>query len=675
MGHLVARNRAGRGTVNDTAECLTVLQRTALLLGHAALADKLADGILLRRTPPAELAASLRGCVARLFAEAAELLLVAPASMPDEATRQAAARGLEDERNGLAQFGSTLARMAALVLNAIAVPETQGWATLSIEVPAVTLLRDVAGTLTKLLEAGLTLSVDESDPDAALTPGFGLALALRKKLLRASNLTERQAREAVHRLKWPSGKDGKTLVTQYFGGTALEALLLTPVTLAVTDAHLLEHMLLIGAPGHGKTQTLEHMIARHLERPHADRCGLVVIDSHGDLLKRVMRHRACAERLIYVDPTDIDCAPALNMFDLGAGGQTNDARAREQNLNATLALYEYIVGGLLGAELSAKMCVPMKFLIALMLEVPDASLQDLRAALGNLDPYRDAIARLPQTAQRFFAEEFEERTFSDTRKQIGWRIDGLLVNRSFERIFATRKSKLDLYTALNDGKIILINTSKEFLQKDGSAVFGRTMIAMVLKAALDRARLPEHARRTSFLIIDEASEYFDSSVNDLLKDVRKFGLGVTIANQSMKQMSVELADFVMGMTAVKLVGGLSDRGADMLASNMRTHADFIHAQTKTAGGTRFAAFVRNLTPEAVSLAVPFGTLDRAPKLSDAELAALLERNRRALTSSPEEMPSRDTPRLDRARPETPRRDVPERNDSGDRRFDSPWGSY
>jgi DNA helicase HerA-like ATPase len=202
-------------------------------------------------------------------------------------------------------------------------------------------------------------------------------------------------------------------------------------------------------------------------------------------------------------------------------------------------------------------------------------------------------------------------------------------------------------------------------------VFGRYCIALVRQAALAREGLPERERRLAFLIIDEASEYFDESIEELLKQARKYGVSVLLANQTLKDMPSTLLDSVMTNTTLKLAGGVSDKSVDMLASDMRTRAEFIHAQTKSGSGTRFAAFVKNVTPTAVSLSVPFGVLDRAPQMSARELAAVLERNRMALSTPAEEPREQNKPERVRA-PEEPNRRKPQR-DPDDK--DSSWGSY
>jgi hypothetical protein len=49
---------------------------------------------------------------------------------------------------------------------------------------------------------------------------------------------------------------------------------------------------------------------------------------------------------------------------------------------------------------------------------------------------------------------------------------------------------------------------------------------------------------------------------------------------------------------------------------------------KRGAYTEFACFIRNLTPHPIPLSVPFGQMEARPRMSEAELAGLLEANRR-----------------------------------------------
>jgi hypothetical protein len=73
---------------------------------------------------------------------------------------------------------------------------------------------------------------------------------------------------------------------------------------------------------------------------------------------------------------------------------------------------------------------------------------------------------------------------------------------------------------------------------------------------------------------------------------------------------------------------------------MRTNADFLTGQrkdnSKVPQWSEFACYIRNHTPSAVSLRVPFFSLENSAKIGDVELDALKARNRILYASSPDE---------------------------------------
>ena len=57
---------------------------------------------------------------------------------------------------------------------------------------------------------------------------------------------------------------------------------------------------------------------------------------------------------------------------------------------------------------------------------------------------------------------------------------------AFDRMFSSTINKLDMFDAMQTGKIVLVNTSKALLKSDASALFGRYMIALAIRAAFER---------------------------------------------------------------------------------------------------------------------------------------------------------------------------------------------
>jgi hypothetical protein len=104
-------------------------------------------------------------------------------------------------------------------------------------------------------------------------------------------------------------------------------------------------MLVVAGTGHGKTQTLQHLLMHDLTRKPAEVPSLVIIDSQGDMLSKLAHlellhpdHGALSDRLIIIDPTDIEHPPALGLFDVKLHRvQGYDARYREQIMNGVAA--------------------------------------------------------------------------------------------------------------------------------------------------------------------------------------------------------------------------------------------------------------------------------------------------------------------------------------------------
>jgi hypothetical protein len=76
-------------------------------------------------------------------------------------------------------------------------------------------------------------------------------------------------------------------------------------------------------------------------------------------------------------------------------------------------------------------------------------------------------------------------------------------------------------------------------------------------------------------------------------------------------------------TSIKFAGGVSDRDAHALARNMRTKPEFLEGQSKGS----FAASVRNVTPRAVSLRIPFLQLEDQERMTPEEAATVRDRMR------------------------------------------------
>jgi hypothetical protein len=171
-----------------------------------------------------------------------------------------------------------------------------------------------------------------------------------------------------------------------------------------------------------------------------------------------------------------------------------------------------------------------------------------------------------------------------------------------------------------------VNTAKTFLG-DASPIFGRYFIASTLGAAFERMTIPTPYPLT-LLYIDEAREYMsgDQMIEDLFTQARKFNLATTVAYQSISQLG-KLKQTMLTNTSTKMVAGIEPNEADDMAASMRTSKNFLLSLRKHEKSSEFGCFIKNYTPSAVRLTIPFGVIEDAPQMSAEEHQALRQRNR------------------------------------------------
>jgi|tagenome__1003787_1003787.scaffolds.fasta_scaffold20978589_4 hypothetical protein len=346
------------------------------------------------------------------------------------------------------------------------------------------------------------------------------------------------------------------------------------------------------------------------------------------------KRETLADRLILIDPNDVENPPCLNLFDFGLDRIKDYSPVdREKFVNSAIALYEYMFGALLGAELSHRQGVIFRYLARLLMVVPNPTIYTLMDFMEEPERVREYLPKLDVQTQRFFVTQFFSHKFDDTRQQILTRLWGVLSNNVLARMFSHTHNKLNLFEAMNRGSLILINTAKDLLKQEGCEIFGRFMITCISQATQERAALPEGKRLPTFIYIDEAADYFDDSLEELLNTTRKYMVGLIIATQNLGQFSQKLLASVLSSTSIKFVGGVSRHDAVALAGEMKTEPEFILFAQKGGGQTQFVAYVRNAVQEALGFVVPLGELERSPKIGSEDFQELLRQNREKYTAS------------------------------------------
>lgn len=342
-----------------------------------------------------------------------------------------------------------------------------------------------------------------------------------------------------------------------------------------------EGAFILGPPGSGKTTLIQYLITQDIKDTDA---SVVVMDSQSKLIADLASLRHIQDRVILVEPG----AVALNPFSMKG--------------ELGVDLITFILGALggEGAALTSKQSSFYRPCIRLLLEVPQATFTDFYKLLqpDGLALYAEYIPKLADTVQLFFTNEFNGKGNAETKTELMWRLRPITEDPVYERMFCSPETKLDLFSELDQGKVILIDTDKQGLGAVRSSLFGRMFVAFLYRAAMQRTA-DEHP--PVYVYIDEAHEYLqDEQIADMLDEVRKRRLAITLATQRLDKVKSTNMKSALMSTAVKYIRAGNDSDAHTMAREMRAEPYMLsNLQTRS-----FALFVRDQMKDAIAITVP-----------------------------------------------------------------------
>ena len=443
----------------------------------------------------------------------------------------------------------------------------------------------------------------------------------------------------------PADYDDDALV--FLKHTPFEDIFTTGVPFGLPGHLRFEHLHLVAGSGHGKTQTMQYMIAKDLEAVSSGEASIIVMDSQRQMIDTI-KHLKCFApgqplhgKLIVIDPTDTTFPIALSLF---SSKRNADPTEAERLRNSAISLISFALGGLLAAQMTSFQQTLFGFVIRACMAIPNANITTFVEVLEDVTPFARHLDDLSPLAKKFFQTQYNEPEFKRTRGEVARRAWGILENDTFTRMFSAPHSRLDFFDEMNAGKVILIDTAKNHMH-EASTLFGRFFIAMVLQASQERVNTK---KLPTYFYIDEAHEYFDSNVTTMLEQARKSKVGMVLAHQYLGQLGA-IRESVMANTSIKFAGGVSHDDGTALAKAMNTTSEFIRSQPKLT----FAAHLKG--QGTVALSIPAGHMEDMERMEDSEWVQVRQEIRDRYAYEPKPYAFTQKPEMSEPVYSTPRR--------------------
>ncbi len=325
--------------------------------------------------------------------------------------------------------------------------------------------------------------------------------------------------------------------------------------LPISEESRKRHTYITGGAGSGKSEALKAIMYHYLARHTFP--ALVLIDPHGDVAEQVAHWPELSDgkRLVYIDPALAPgMTPVFNPLDI-----PDDERNPDDIAIVVKQLIEVFPELIDGLEFTAQMRTLIAACLTVLLHVPGSTLADLMDFMDDSKNARwqeIAAEVLGDSLYRdFFRREFPDKTMDITKRGIRMRLyEALQGNPAFFRMIVG-KSTFNLEELLNRRAVVIFRLGRGDIGETTSNLIGKFIMARLKAFAFKQGRIPEADRIPVHVFVDECQNYLSESVEIILKEARKYGVHLTLAQQILGDgMSPDLLKAILGNTAVKITG-------------------------------------------------------------------------------------------------------------------------
>ena len=122
----------------------------------------------------------------------------------------------------------------------------------------------------------------------------------------------------------------------------------------------------------------------------------------------------------------------------------------------------------------------------------------------------------------------------------------LLTDPRLNRILVSPERPIRFRQMMDEGGSLVVNLAKGRLGEDSANILGGMIVSTIALAALSRAETPQASRRPFFLYVDEFQSFTTLAFVSMMAELRKYGVGLTLAHQHLHQLDPDLRHAVLG---------------------------------------------------------------------------------------------------------------------------------
>ena len=294
------------------------------------------------------------------------------------------------------------------------------------------------------------------------------------------------------------------------------------------------HTYILGKTGAGKSNLLITKILQDIKHNR----GACVFDVHGDLIKTVSSNIPHYRKkdIIYLNIPDRNLRLGYNPL------KRVSYEKRSLVASAILDSFQKLWGGAWGI----KMEHILRYILLTLLDQPKANMRDIVRILQE-EAYRKKCIKnvVNPDVKNFWMKEYEKYGKNDVTPILN-KVGAFLVHPTIKRLLIDNADSLSFRKIMDEKKILLVNLSKGALGVDVANILGSLLLSTITSASFNRIDTKEHLRVPFHLYLDEFQNYTNKTLTEMLSELRKFKVTLTLAHQYLHQLSDDIRHGVLG---------------------------------------------------------------------------------------------------------------------------------
>ena len=331
------------------------------------------------------------------------------------------------------------------------------------------------------------------------------------------------------------------------------------------------HMSIFGLVGSGKSSILKLLILQNIQRGD----GFMIVDPHGELARTILSiiPESRYKDVIYINPSSI--------YKYGRTVRINPLEVRNEEeryvvvmsfVNALFNLYKDSWGPRLETVLR-------NAANALVETDKHNTLGDLTKMISSRSDRKYLLKDVQSESVRHFWEEIFEKQYSkDAGSSAYNKMDKIMSTPAVAAMLDSSKSSIQIDDIIKNKRMLIVDLSSG--ASDDVAEFIGTILLNMLyveaKKRIDKEDDMDNLQKNPFYVyVDEAHLFSNTTMSEMLRALRKFGIKMTIATQTINAYEKEFANEICGVCQTIVCGKCDHNTAMAVKASMPITIDEI----------------------------------------------------------------------------------------------------